>query len=578
MDGAAALRATFLFGALPEAEIAAVARELTSRPISAGTDIVREGETGDECFVIASGEADVVTRDLVDQEVALQHLFSGASFGAVALTTNAPRSATVRATTDVDALVLSREAYERILPACPTLAQRVREYVDFLDVDRFLKRASPFVGLPPETVRAIVPRLGRRAVKAGEVVVRQGDDADLFYLVHTGTLEAGHTKLGPGECFGEVALLTGGKRAATVRAVTDAELLTLDKPTFDEVVAQDDRLRARLSELARIRVPGVSLAVPDPITSLVPTIAGHARRYRTILIGGIALFAIASVLASRSGSDLAIYLALVLGAFVVPIAYVTYLAESDVLAAHPIRLGLTFVLGAAIGLPIAINLELATGAAPGALDTAFLVGLIEETAKVLSVVWLLGRSSARFRMDGVVYGAAAGMGFAAFETVLYGQARLDTVGTLLATLWMRTLLAPFGHGTWTAIVCASLWRAKGSRMIRIDRRLIQAFAIAVTLHTLWDWQPLPGLLGLVWYIAIGYAGIRVLSWTVKRATAEELGSVLALDPELAEAHARGHAVTCARCGQVAPIGARFCARCGALLRADVHPSRGVSAT
>jgi CRP-like cAMP-binding protein/RsiW-degrading membrane proteinase PrsW (M82 family) len=568
-----ALSSTYLFGGLPEPEFAAVSAVVTTEHWSAGVEVVREGEAGDACYVIASGNADVVTHDLVGQEVVLQRMTAGASFGAVALATGAPRSATVRATSDVEALVLTREAYERIKPSCPTLAARLVEYVDFLDVDRFLKRASPFVGLPPETVRAIVPRLGRQRVTAGATVVREGDEADLFYLIRSGTLvvtERGKRprELGPGECFGEVALLTGGKRAATVTAKTDADLLTLDKATFDDVAAQNDRLRGRLSELARIRVPGISLSVPDPVTALVPFVAGGARRYRIILIAGVALFAVASILAARSGNEFAIYLALVLGAFVVPVAFVTYLAESDVLAAHPIRLALTFVLGAAIGIPVAIQLELATGAAPGALDTALLVGIIEEFAKVLGVVWLLGRSSARFRMDGVVYGAAAGMGFAAFETILYGQARLDTPGTLLATLWMRTLLAPFGHGTWTAIVCASLWRAKGQRAIRVDRRLFAAFAIAVGLHALWDWQPLPGLLGLLWYLAIGFTGIRVLGWTVAQATREELGSVLALDPDLAEAHAQGRAVSCGRCGQVAPIGARYCARCGGLLRAS----------
>lgn len=583
MNAAEALGATFLFGELPETERATVAAAVSAARFPAGSDIVRENDAGNACYVVASGEAAVVTHDLVGQEIVLQRMGRGASFGAVALTTGAPRSATVRAMSDVEAFVLSREAYVRVVASCPTLASRVAGYVDFLDVDRFLKRASPFVGLPQETVRALVPSLRHEEVKAGEVIVREGDAADRFYLLRAGTLEVterGHRvqTLAAGECFGEVALLTGGTRAASVRALTDAQLLSLDKTTFMGIVAHNERLRGRLSELARIRVPGISLTVPDPITALVPFVAANARRYRTILIAGIALFAVASVLASRSGSELAVYLALVLGAFVVPVAYVTYLAEADILAAHPIRLAITFVLGAAIGIPVAIQLEIATGAAPGALNTALLVGVIEEFAKVLGVVWLLGRSSSRFRMDGVVYGAAAGMGFAAFETILYGNARLDTVGTLLATLWMRTLLAPFGHGTWTAIVCASLWRAKGQSAIRFDRRLLAAFAIAVTLHTLWDWQPLPGLLGLLWYLAIGFAGIRVLGWTVARATQEELGSVLALDPELAEAHAQGRAVSCSRCGQVAPAGARYCARCGALLRAAASTPGGAVAS
>lgn len=48
-----------------------------------------------------------------------------------------------------------------------------------------------------------------------------------------------------------------------------------------------------------------------------------------------------------------------------------------------------------------------------------MVGPIEEAAKILGVAWLLRRSTSRFQMDGVIYGAAAGMGFAAFESVIY---------------------------------------------------------------------------------------------------------------------------------------------------------------
>lgn len=55
-------------------------------------------------------------------------------------------------------------------------------------------------------------------------------------------------------------------------------------------------------------------------------------------------------------------------------------------------------------------------------------------------------------MDAVVFGAAAGMGFAAVENMIYGWAFFGTgeTGSMLAVLWLRALLSPFGHGTWTA--------------------------------------------------------------------------------------------------------------------------------
>lgn len=567
------LESSFLFGGLPEDEHLAVATSLSSARFAAGDSIIREGEAGDTCYIVASGEAAVSTRDLVGQDVMLQRFTPGASFGAIALIGNEPRSATVRALSEVETLTLSRAAFELIAPQCPTLRERLAGYIDFLDIDRFLRRASPFARLPQEARRAMVPKLTAMRSVAGDTVVREGDDGDRFYLVRSGRLEVTQSgrrvqELGPGDCFGEVALLAGGKRVATVRAIADTELLALDRADFDEIVAANASVRGQLSELARMH-GGQGLAVPDPITTLMPFLAAKRRdRYWRLLIAGIALFAVISFVAARSEQELAIYAALVLGSFVVPVVYVTYLAEADILAARPRMLTLTFVLGAALGLPIAIWLERTAGVEPGSLSGALAIAVIEELAKVLGVAWLLGRSSSRFQMDGVVYGAAAGMGFAAFETVLYGVHRLEAPGALLATLAMRSLLAPFGHGTWTAIVCATIWRNKGRRALRLDPAVLGAFALAVGLHALWDWQPLPRSLGLLWFVALGAVGIWVLRLIVHRATREQVGAVIALNPELAEAaQDDAHAVACRRCGQTAPPGAHYCVRCGAALRA-----------
>jgi RsiW-degrading membrane proteinase PrsW (M82 family) len=81
--------------------------------------------------------------------------------------------------------------------------------------------------------------------------------------------------------------------------------------------------------------------------------------------------------------------------------------------------------------------------------------------------------SASVRLDGVIFGAAAGMGFAAIEIGLYALARVETVGVLLGVLWFRALLSPFTHATWTAIVCATIWRARcrlASRRLEDRRR------------------------------------------------------------------------------------------------------------
>jgi len=96
------------------------------------------------------------------------------------------------------------------------------------------------------TVR-VLPHVQTERVPAGAVIIRQGDAADRFYVVTRGHVEVvnHHPRgdditlawLGPGEYFGEMGLLQGVPRTATVRAgAENVELLSLDRDAFDELI------------------------------------------------------------------------------------------------------------------------------------------------------------------------------------------------------------------------------------------------------------------------------------------------------------------------------------------------------
>ena len=117
-----------------------------------------------------------------------------------------------------------------------------------------------FAGLPPARIEAAARRLVALPVEAGEVVVRQGDMADRFYLVDAGTLrvtqeregvEAELRELGPGALFGEIGLLQDVPRTATVTATTAGILYALDADAFAELVGSGPGLSSRLLDLYR---------------------------------------------------------------------------------------------------------------------------------------------------------------------------------------------------------------------------------------------------------------------------------------------------------------------------------------
>lgn len=145
----------------------------------------------------------------------------------------------------VGALLLSREAEE----AAPIGVERSR-----------LLEHPIFAGLPTPRLEAAARDLGEVPMAAGDVVVRQGDAADRFYLIAEGTLRVTQTRdgkqvelrtLGPGDVFGEIGLLNRSPRTATVTALTDGRLLALDGEDFLELVSSGPGLSSRLLDLYR---------------------------------------------------------------------------------------------------------------------------------------------------------------------------------------------------------------------------------------------------------------------------------------------------------------------------------------
>jgi CRP-like cAMP-binding protein len=112
--------------------------------------------------------------------------------------------------------------------------------------------------LAAEDIEPLLERLQHRAVKAGEVVFRQGDPGDALYIVADGAVEVLNdekilAELGKGQAFGEMALLSGGTRTATIRAKTDSELLAIAKDDFDSLLAEDPFLDEQVRTLSQQR-------------------------------------------------------------------------------------------------------------------------------------------------------------------------------------------------------------------------------------------------------------------------------------------------------------------------------------
>lgn len=117
-----------------------------------------------------------------------------------------------------------------------------------------------FAGVPADRLELALRRLRPVPVTAGQVVIRQGEPADRFYVIAAGSFSVSQATeegaperllrtMGPDEVFGEIGLLTGAGRTATVTAQSDGLLYALEGPAFLELVGVETELSTRLLDL-----------------------------------------------------------------------------------------------------------------------------------------------------------------------------------------------------------------------------------------------------------------------------------------------------------------------------------------
>lgn len=125
-----------------------------------------------------------------------------------------------------------------------------------------LRSVSLFQPLQRPMLEALGGDLVPMTVRAGTVVIRQGDVGERFFIIESGHLDARQgdralRTMGPGDCFGEIALLRDVPRTATVVAVDDCVLQTLDRAPFLAALTGDAELRSRTESLATVRLATV---------------------------------------------------------------------------------------------------------------------------------------------------------------------------------------------------------------------------------------------------------------------------------------------------------------------------------
>jgi CRP-like cAMP-binding protein len=149
------------------------------------------------------------------------------------------------------------------------LAKRVRRTLILSDgeiIDEYL--AKTFPALNEVQLRAAMHQLQPAEYAPGQLILRQGQQPDRFYIITRGKVDVliGPdvlvTTMAAGQYFGEVELLHGGSNIATIRAAQDSgvQVAALDRATFDRVIAESKAAEQAIRQVADARIAENSAA------------------------------------------------------------------------------------------------------------------------------------------------------------------------------------------------------------------------------------------------------------------------------------------------------------------------------
>ncbi len=222
-------------------------KDLKLEKVSAGKTLFKKGDTGNCQYYLAKGEI-----DLLGDSGVLKTIKSGTPDGFNAIAHILPR--TITAKTKTDCLIFKTDG--NLVDVMLTWDQTGSYQVSEIGVsngsgeDDWMSRilqTEAFHRIPPANIQAIFIRMESIPVKAGDNIVKQGEDGEYFYVIKKGRCLVTRSmpdqpkgiklaELKDGDTFGEEALISDSKRNASVTMLTNGTLSRLSKENFLELL------------------------------------------------------------------------------------------------------------------------------------------------------------------------------------------------------------------------------------------------------------------------------------------------------------------------------------------------------
>ena len=212
-----------------------------------GAFVFNEGDNDPYTFFLLEGQLELISRGQT-----IQRLAGGRADAVYALAQLQPRKMSARAEDEVAILRVERHLLEKLTAVDVTEGNsefQVAE-IDSDETDDWMTRmlqSKLFENLPAANIHRIFSQLEPFDAGAGEVIVRQGEPGDFYYVIVNGRAEITRAAatgapdyrlalIGPGDAFGEEALVGGGPRNASVKMLSDGALVRLGASDFADLI------------------------------------------------------------------------------------------------------------------------------------------------------------------------------------------------------------------------------------------------------------------------------------------------------------------------------------------------------
>jgi CRP-like cAMP-binding protein/thioredoxin reductase/Fe-S-cluster-containing hydrogenase component 2 len=215
--------------------------------VPAGTIVFERSAPGSSLFAIASGSV-LVEVSAADPSITVS-IDAGSIFGEVGLISGRRRGATVRTAEDSILVEVPRMAALKLMAAVPAAKRAVTR----ISIERQLLQMFGS-GLTPADLVEVIEKAEVKSVRAGEAILTEGDEGKDLFVIRQGSMVVEKSVGGKpvflsylpaGSYVGEMALIEGGRRTATVRAAIKSEVIRIDGEAFRQLLDRKPELLAR---------------------------------------------------------------------------------------------------------------------------------------------------------------------------------------------------------------------------------------------------------------------------------------------------------------------------------------------